>query len=65
MQSDDHWTEVLRCDRCRRTGVAEISAGHGAFEDCADLIPAGFKAIPLRYGAINFYCVGCDIPVKP
>jgi hypothetical protein len=43
--------------------VAELSS-IGAYKDHADLVPAGFKAVPLKYG-FNFYCVGCDIPVRP
>jgi hypothetical protein len=59
----DHWTEFLRCDRCGKTGVAEVSA-IGAYEDHADLVPAGFKVVPVKYG-FKFYCTGCDIPVRP
>ena len=59
----DHWTELLICERCGETGVAELSAS-GAYEDRADLVPAGFKVVPVKHG-FRFYCVGCDIPAKP
>ena len=59
----DHWTELLRCERCGKTGVAELSA-IGAYEDHADLVPSGFKVVTLKY-SINFYCLDCDSPVRP
>jgi hypothetical protein len=64
METDQHWTEVLRCQHCGIVGIAELSAGDSAFKDHADLIPVGFKVVPLKYG-IGFYCVDCDMPVRP
>lgn len=63
--ASEHWTEILRCARCGKTGLAELSAANGVYEDHADLIPVGFKVVCLRYGAVVFYCAACDIPVKP
>jgi hypothetical protein len=55
--ASDHWTELLRCERCGKTGVAELSASGAC-------VPAGFKVVPVKYG-FKFYCAGCDIPVRP
>jgi hypothetical protein len=64
MGTDQNWTEFLRCGHCGKTGVAELSAGTGPYDDQADFVPPGFKVVPLKYG-IGFLCVGCNIPVKP
>jgi hypothetical protein len=65
MLDNDHWTELLQCLRCGRTGVADLSKGESPFEDHADLIPTGFKVVQTRNGGINFHCTDCDAPVKP
>lgn len=64
MATDQNWTEFPRCGPCCKTGVAKLSAGSGAYDDHADLVPPGFKVVTLMYG-INFYCVDCDMPVRP
>jgi hypothetical protein len=64
METDQHWTEILGCSHCGKTGVAELSAGSGAYGDHADLVPTGFKVVPLKC-SFNFYCVDCDMPVRP
>jgi hypothetical protein len=64
LESDQRWTEYLLCPRCRKTGVAHISARDSPFEDHADLVPKGFKVVPAGNGAIKFYCTTCHIPAR-
>jgi hypothetical protein len=65
LETDLHWTEHLVCDRCGRSGFAQISAGDDVFEDRADLTPSGFKVVPKSYGAIVFFCTTCNIAARP
>jgi hypothetical protein len=56
--------EVLKCTNCYRVGLAELSDDPAPFQGQADLIPAGFKAVPDRNGAVRFFCVDCNLPVS-
>jgi hypothetical protein len=62
--ASDNWVEVLKCPKCGKTGLAELSAGDDAFEGQADLVPVGFKVVQLEPG-INFNCTACDVRVEP
>jgi hypothetical protein len=61
----DHWVEYLRCPRCRKTGVALVSAADEyEWNVQVDSAPEGFKVIQSGE-ASNFYCSSCDKPVEP
>jgi hypothetical protein len=60
----NHRVEVLKCANCGKAGVAELSEGDAPFEDHADLIPVGFKAVPTQNGALSFFCTDCNIRVN-
>ncbi len=65
MAAREHWIETLRCPRCRRVGLAHVSADDNrSWEVRADDTPLGFKFIEAR-GVDNFYCGYCDIPAEP
>jgi len=54
------WLENLRCPKCGKLGIAELSMADGqSWIVRPDSIPAGFKAGNSR----NFYCAFCDHPV--
>ena len=57
-----HWIEILKCDECGRTGLAELW-DHDAYEGQADIVPPGFRRSlnPKHHGA--FYCIGCQVLV--
>ena len=61
--NDNHWVHVLRCGNCGKTGLAELSEHSAPYEDHADLIPDGFKAVPLKNGAVGFFCKDCNVRV--
>jgi len=62
--ASDQWVEILRCPQCRNSGAAELSAGEAAFEDHADVVPAGFRVLHARHG-LKFYCIACNLAAEP
>jgi hypothetical protein len=65
MATDDHWVEVLRCSRCKKTGTAELTE-IGSLHNIkvkADRVPEGFRVLETEYG-INFYCSSCACPAE-
>jgi hypothetical protein len=67
MTTNDHWVEVLRCPRCRKTGTAELTE-IGDSHDInikvkADRVPEGFMVHETEHG-INFYCSSYDCPAE-
>lgn len=61
----DQWVEQLQCMKCGKTGSAELSSGDATFVDHVDMIPSGFKVVPHKNGAFEFYCIECNKPVNP
>jgi hypothetical protein len=70
MTERDQWSEKLRCPKCRKSGVAELSQANGqAYHDGdqdvrVESLTDGFEVIQLEYG-IGFHCTSCDTPVEP
>ena len=61
----EHWTEVLVCPNCQKTGRAELSQTDNQSGDIeAELVPAGFRVIQLEH-SITFHCASCDVAAKP
>lgn len=58
------WVEILRCEKCGRTGLAELWE-HDAFEGHADLVPPGFKMTHDPKGGRVFHCIRCQVRVIP
>jgi hypothetical protein len=60
----DRWNELLKCPKCRNSGVASLSQSEFAATPTVEGVPYGFKAIRTRFGP-NFHCGACDIPAAP
>ena len=59
----DEWNESLRCPICGRTGKASLSQD----DDDAptiQMVPGGFKIVDTEHGP-DFFCLTCDVAVKP
>jgi hypothetical protein len=55
MTAADHWLEVLRCPKCKRTGTAQLSDPGGPKDVKVDIVPEGLGVFQSEHG-INFYC---------
>ena len=60
----DHWTENLRCPKCRNTGIASLSQGEEDDTPTVQVVPEGFKSVTTQYGP-DFRCGACDVAVEP
>jgi hypothetical protein len=60
----DQWNEVLRCPRCRNTGMASLSQPDDADLPTVDSVPGGFMAVQTEDGP-DFHCGTCNVPVAP
>jgi len=59
----NRWLENLRCPKCGKLGIAELSMADGqSWIVRPDSIPAGFKVVESG-NSRNFYCAFCDHPV--
>jgi hypothetical protein len=62
MTITDHWTELLACPECGRSGPARLSQPENQpFELSVEAIPPGFKVVRLEFGKV-FYCEVCNQP---
>ena len=63
MTDIDHWIEVLRCPKCKRTGTADLSDPGGPTDIKMNTVPEGFSVFESEHG-INFYCSSCNCPAE-
>ena len=61
----DHWVEKLKCRRCGKIGMAELSADGRSWTIKVDSIPKGFQFIQSKEEGSRFYCSFCDSQVEP
>jgi len=59
----DEWNESLRCPTCGKTGKASLSQERDD-APTIQIIPDGFKVVGTGHGP-DFYCLTCDVAVKP
>jgi len=67
MTARDRWTDDLKCPKCGKRGVAELSQNdgwsysNGDQSTRVDHLPEGFRADRRsKSNRIDFICMGCD-----
>jgi hypothetical protein len=60
--ANESWIEILKCPRCGKTGLAEVSYSD-AYEGHDDSVSPGFR-IQYDHRGVAFYCVGCEVEVS-
>ena len=60
----DEWTEILRCPKCRKTGIATLCQEKDAEAPIVLSISRGFKIVSDQYGP-KFYCDTCKALLLP
>jgi hypothetical protein len=63
MPAIDDWNEKLRCPKCSRTGIANLSQIDDDMPTVLS-ITDGFKPVQTEYGP-DFRCRACNIAVDP
>jgi hypothetical protein len=61
---DEQWNEVLRCPKCHRTGLANLSQPINSVIPAVDCLPDGFRAFSTEFGPL-FECEACGVLVEP
>ena len=69
MTARDRFTEKLKCPKCGRQGVADLSQDDGCWTFWGsptriDNLPDGFKTVSDKGSTRGFtiYCAECDVP---
>jgi hypothetical protein len=63
---NDEWTEILRCPRCGKSGMASLSQDMSE-DDSTPMVRSvadGFKVVDTGRGPA-FHCASCNVEVDP